>query len=180
MNGFDIFFLIIFAYAVWQGYKKGLIVELCGIIGVILGIYVSYTFSDFIFAKFNINDETTQLISYVLIVIAVLVLVYILAKAVSKLLNLTGLGIINNFLGAVASFVKYVIVTSMFLSVFNSLNNDFHWIGRSSIDKSVCYEPLLKTSDTIFPFLSKYTSFFDETFSKIRKGVDESIEKITT
>ncbi|MFI3268658.1 MAG: CvpA family protein [Rikenellaceae bacterium] len=181
MSVFDIIFIIIFAIAIWLGFKKGLIVELCGIIGVILGIYISYNFSDYIFAKLNITDEITQLISYVLIVVAVLVLVYILAKAVSKLLNLTGLGLVNKVLGAIASLGKYVIITSMFLTVFNSLNNNLNWVGRSKIDESICYAPLLQVSETIFPFFRRYKSFFNTTtVGQLKKDVNESSEENTT
>ncbi|MFI3262763.1 MAG: CvpA family protein [Rikenellaceae bacterium] len=177
MNIFDIIFAIIGAIAIWTGYRKGLIVELCGIIGVILGIYISYNYHDVIFEKLNITNETTKLISYGLIVIAVLIIVYIIAKTLSKLLDLTGLGFINYFLGAVVSIIKYALVTSIFLSIFDSLNSNFKWVNRSTIDKSICYSRILNISEEIFPFALDYTPNIDKTIDDIKKGVENSVEK---
>lgn len=180
MNTFDIIFLILFIISLYQGYKRGLIVELCGIVGIILGIYVAYNFSDFIFDSLGVESDSTKLISYVLIVIAVLIIIAIAARAVSKLLDFTGLGVINKLLGAVASFVKYVMVISMFIAVFNSLNNKFHWVGRSTIDQSKCYSSMITVSDTIFPFLKNFTSIVDTTVEFIQNGINDTIDITTT
>lgn len=174
MNTFDIIFIVILSIALWQGYTKGLIIELCGIIGVILGIFIAYNFSDFIFSELNITSPVSKIGGYILIVIAILILIGLIARAISKLLDFSGLGVINKLLGAITSAIKYTIITSMFLMVFNSINNKYNWVEDSTINDSKAYTPILTVSNTVFPYLTNFTSFISTTVNLLQQNIEKS------
>lgn len=177
MGFIDILFIIIFVYAIWAGYRSGLVVELCGILGVILGVWAAYKFSDRIFDYFNVESGVARIVGYVMIVVAVLLLVAMLAKLVSKVLDFSGLGIVNRLLGSAASLVKVVIVVSMFVMVFDTLNRSTRWVGNQKIDESTFYKPILGFSGTVFPFLGNFRGIINDGMQTLKdefENIDSS------
>lgn len=151
MNLLDIIFVILFFYALVKGYRAGLILELCGIVGVVAAAYISYRLAEDIavtlFPSFSFNYP----LSFVIVFVAVLAVIGMAARVVSRVINFTGMGMINKMCGAVASFLKMAIVLAVFVALFDGLNNMTGWIKRDSLRNSAGYTALLSLSDTFFP-----------------------------
>ncbi len=172
MNLLDIIFLFLFLYALVKGYRAGLILELCGIVGVIAAVYISYRLADDIavtlFPSFSFNYP----FSFVIVFVAVLAVIGMAARVVSRVINFTGMGMINKMCGAVASFLKMAIVLAVFVALFNGLNNMTGWIKRDSLRKSVGYTTLLSLSETFFPRIDFKGPGMSE---EILRGISEQL-----
>ncbi|MDE6482899.1 MAG: CvpA family protein [Rikenellaceae bacterium] len=172
MNLLDIIFVILFIYALVKGYRAGLILELCGIVGVIAAAYLSYRLADEIAVSLFPSFSFSYPLSFVIVFVAVLVVIGMAARVVSRVINFTGMGMINKMCGAVASFLKMAIVLAVFVALFNGLNNMTGWIKRDSLRGSAGYVALLSLSDTFFPRIDFKGPAMSE---EILRGISEQL-----
>ena len=68
-------------------------------------------------------------------------------------LELAGLGIADILLGVAVSVLKYLLILSALFSAFDKLNADYTLVGPRTVGQSKCYEPVLRLSEAVFPFL---------------------------
>lgn len=155
MSILDIIVLIILVIAVVSGYKRGLALEVLGISSIFIAAYVSYystrIASDWITTSFSYKDELV----FILIFILVMLVVVKFAKLLSTLFNTIGLGILNNIGGSVISAIKSIILMSIALSLFMSLNRKMDFVSQESLYKSVTYKPMSKITEFMFPYFTK-------------------------
>ena len=172
MNLLDIIFVFLFLYALVKGYRAGLIMELCGIVGVIAAAYISYNMAEEIAVSLLPSFSFNYPLAFVLVFVASLVLIGMAARIVSRVINFTGMGLINRVCGAVASFLKMAIVLTVLVALFNGLNNMTGWIKRDSLRSSVGYVTLLSLSDTLFPRIDFRGPGMSE---EILRGISEQL-----
>lgn len=172
MNVLDIILAVLFLYAIVKGYRAGLVLELCGIIGVIAAAYISYNFAQEIAVKMLPSLSHNYTLSFFLVFVAVLTAIGIAARIVSRVIDFTGMGFINKICGAVASFLKMAIVLAVFIALFNALNNTAGWVRRDSLKESSGYISLLRLSQTFFPHIDfKGPSVTEE----IRRNIEREL-----
>ena len=63
------------------------------------------------------------------------------------------LGIADILLGVAVSVLKYLLILSALFSAFDKLNADYTLVGPRTVGQSKCYEPVLRLSEAVFPFL---------------------------
>ena len=61
MNWLDLVFLLILIYALFKGFKSGLILELFTLLAILVGLYVAIHFSDYTVQKINDDFEIEKL-----------------------------------------------------------------------------------------------------------------------
>lgn len=169
MNGIDIAILLILAYGAYRGYRNGLIVELCGILGIVVGAYLAYNFSDELAAHISLPKEVAVIVAFMTILIVIIITIIIVARIISKILSFGGLGVVNGLLGMAASLFKTVVVLSLLVSSFITLNTKTGWIEEPTIRKSEIIPKLQNVSHTLFPyidFLEKYYNILIESIDK--------------
>lgn len=153
MNIIDIIIILPLIYALWHGYRKGVIVQLSGIVGIIIGVYIAYRWCDDIAKFIGIKGEYASEITFTIIIIVVLILLVMLGRGLSKLVDLGGLGGINKVAGAVLSLAKVGLVVSLLLVAFDAVNLESKWVKEQTIRKSVLYQPVKSVSKFIFPYI---------------------------
>lgn len=153
MNGLDIFFIALLIYSLYKGYKIGLLAELCGVLGIIIGVYIAYSLTDGVLQKIGSTSTT----SYVVVFIVLLGLAYIgqilLARLISKAFDLGGLGIINRIGGAAASLLKVVLMLSIVVSLLLKVNDTYNLGARGPVAGSKIVPIFEKISGVIFPYV---------------------------
>ena len=70
-----------------------------------------------------------------------------------RLCRFAGLGIADILLGVAVSVLKYLLILSALFSAFDKLNADYALVGPRTVGQSKCYEPVLRLSEAVFPFL---------------------------
>lgn len=152
MGLLDIIILIILLIAIFKGYKNGLAVEVLGFASVFIAgfaaFYLATPFANFIKDDFSYKHE----LMFIAIFIFVVFCVSYIAKVISKLFAVMGLGLVNHLGGAAVSFFKYMIILSSVLSVFISLNKNFDFVSKEKMEDTILYEPMAKVSEVIFPY----------------------------
>ncbi|MGB0949359.1 MAG: CvpA family protein, partial [Marinirhabdus sp.] len=127
MNTIDIVLGIILLVAFYLGFKRGFILVLTSLLAVIAGAFCAIYFSGYAQARlydwFDWNGDTTRLVGFALTFIAVVLVVSLLGRLVTKLLNFAFLGGINKLLGGFVNVLKYAFIVSLIFMFINATNN---------------------------------------------------------
>ncbi|WP_233707530.1 CvpA family protein [Helicobacter bizzozeronii] len=149
---FDVTLAVLILLIGIRGFYKGLIDEVAGLLGIVAGVYLASRFAGVAGAWFSKhlyhmpNDSIATLVGFVIVLASVWIAFLILGVFVSKLVNLSGLGIIDRILGFIFSCTK------MFL-VFAFLT---YGISKLSVMKDV--DNYLRTHSQIYPYMQEIAS----------------------
>lgn len=156
----DLIIAVLLGYALFKGIKNGLVVSVISLIALIVGIYLSLRFSfftrNFLTENTQWNPNTLTIAAFFITFVAVLILLYFLGKAVTKLAESLALGFVNKILGAVFEGIKMLLIISVFLNLFQKINFNNLIVSKETLDESVFYEPIEKVSKKIFPLMDKW------------------------
>ena len=123
MNPFDILVIVIMAYGVIRGIFRGLVRELASIVGVLGGFYAAYTYYPHIaklISPWITNPAYLNIVSYMVLFLAVVVIVGILAVVIKYLLNIAYLGWVDRVSGALFGGVKAALIVSVLFIVLTA------------------------------------------------------------
>lgn len=153
MNIFDILVWVVLLYALWNGWRKGILMQLSGIVGIIAGAWVASKFSDHIIKWFNVTDS--EVLVFVVILIVTMIGVIILLRLLDKVMQWGGLSMPIKLLGSLFCVVKYMIVMALLLSCYLRISSqmDKNLKEDNTIKKSFFFEPLQDISRFVFPYI---------------------------
>lgn len=171
MSKIDIILALPLLWGAFIGFKKGLILELASLVGLILGIYGALKFSDYtaqqLSDNFEISPEWMGLLSFLLTFIIIVVLIFLLAKILDKALKMVALGLVNRILGLIFGVIKYALIVSVLMYFFHNLNQRFAFVSESIMQESLLWKPLQLTTQ---PFSSLLENF---EVSDLQEKIDE-------
>jgi membrane protein required for colicin V production len=123
MNPFDILIFVILAYGVIRGIFRGLVRELASIVGVLGGFYAAYTYYPHmakLISPWIANTAYLNILSYMILFVAVVIVVSILAVVIKYLLNIIYLGWVDRVSGALFGGVKAALIVSVLFIVLTA------------------------------------------------------------
>ena len=108
MTVIDIIILVLLALAVFKGIKDGLMRQLGGIVGLILGIFLAGRFSAMLSGWLHrvaptLSESVVKVLSFIVIIVVVCLCVVLLSRLLEKVIKITTLGWINRLLGVLLS-----------------------------------------------------------------------------
>jgi len=124
MNFLDIILICIVALFLLRGLFRGLVQEVLSLIAVVLAIYLASRFDDALAPHLKLyitSDITVSALSYSLIFIGTLVVVWLLTKLIRSMLEISLLGWVDRTLGGVFGLLEGVLICLvglMFLQTF--------------------------------------------------------------
>ena len=151
MNILDIILAIVLTFGAVQGFRKGIIAQLCGIVGVLLGAWLAFKFG----AKLGdwIGVELNEIVAYVIVFLVAILVAGLMGRIAAAILKATGLGIVNRFGGLALSVVEYALILSILLGLFKRINEATGWVEPKTLEESVIAGPIQDISDFVFPYL---------------------------
>lgn len=161
MSYIDIIILIPLLWAGYRGFSKGMIIEVVSILAFVLGIWGGLHFSDLIsgFVKDNINDQYEPVISFTILFLGIVILVFILGKLLERIINLAQLKLANKVAGAAFGVSKILLILSFAVIIINQYDTRLHFIPQEVKDKSLLYHPLIDLSKTVVPAVQNSETF---------------------
>ena len=157
MNILDIILLICFIPAAIQGFQKGFISQVIAIISIIAGVWLSVQFASevtvWLAQYIQGSEQVLKVVSFALILIAVIAGLALLGRLVEGTVKLIMLGWLNRLLGVVFSLVKASLIVGLIIMAFCSLNNTFQFVSEDVLNQSVLFPPLKNMAYTVFPYL---------------------------
>jgi membrane protein required for colicin V production len=177
MNLVDIVLGIILLIGFYSGFKKGLFVALASLVGLIAGIYGALYFSDYaagyISEWFNWGTRTTQLAAFALTFIAIVLVVSMAGKFLTKIADFAMLGTINKLLGGAFNTITFALIISViFMFVDASSDLSGYVISEEKKADSVLYTPIESLAPMVMPHIlneiDKYESSKDESEEELK------------
>ena len=159
MNILDIIFLVPLLFALYRGFKKGLIHMIASLAALLLGIFGAIklrpVFASLLDSVFNIAPEHVNVIAFAVAFVTIVLGVHIVAFLVDKLVKAVALNLVNRLLGMVFGLMVTAFVLSMILWPINQVNAEKQIIKPNHIEGSLLYKPLSALAPTVFPYLKK-------------------------
>lgn len=131
MNPFDILIITILAYGLIRGIFRGLVREISSIVGVLGGFYAAYTYYPHVarlISPWISNPAYLNILSYMAVFSAVVIVVGVLAVVIKYLLNIAYLGWVDRVCGALFGVLKGGLVSCVLfivLTAFLPKGSDF-------------------------------------------------------
>ena len=165
MNYLDIIIAIPLLWGAYNGFKKGLIIEVASLIALIAGIYGAIEFSFFIsdlLAQYvDWSARVMQTASFCLTFLVIVIIVHLIARGIQKIAKLAALGTLNRFLGVIFGVLKYLVIVAILIYLTNSVNSRYRFIAPETIEKSILFEPLVSLVPGLYPSVEKYIDLDD-------------------
>ncbi len=159
MNYFDIIIIIPLLWGGFKGFKKGLVIEAASLIALFLGVWGGVKFSsvsaNYLGEMFSISEKIMPLISFSVTFILIVIAVFALAKLLQKLVKAVALSTVNKIAGGAFGALKFALILSVILNLFNNLNKEIPFIEPEMLNSSLLYNPIAKIGQVIIPGLDK-------------------------
>ncbi len=151
----DILILLCLGWGAYKGFKKGFIIQSFVIIALILGVWGGFALSGkvepLLQRQFNMSELAYSIISFVIVFLLILILVYTSGYLVTKVTNASTLGMLNRLAGAAFGILANALILSVIIVLLNKVNDKKHFMPKDKLEKTYLYEPIGKIAPAIFP-----------------------------
>lgn len=161
MNWIDIVVIaLLIAAAIW-GIYKGFLAQLISILGVVIGIWGASKLTPAVSAWaidfFGAQDSASaiKIASFILIVVLIIIVCHLIGKLLEKVMNLTVLGGLNKFLGAVFCILKVALILVAVASLVDNGLETMNVEVPEVLKASKAYAYLNAAADKIMPFVKQ-------------------------
>lgn len=155
MDFIDIVLAGLLGYSAYKGLKNGLFVELASLISFFIGIYIAVKFS-YVVSAFIGESKSAKVAAFVITLIGVIYGIHLLAKVFSGIANFVFLGWLNKLGGAFFAILKTTLLLGIVLSLFQKVNINDALVSKETQEKSLFFNPILKTSEFMLPVLTDW------------------------
>jgi membrane protein required for colicin V production len=136
MNLFDCFLIAVLAYSTIVALLRGIILELFSLCGLIAGILLAswnYKHVATILETLITTSAIAEIIAFLLIIIAIMVLSALLGKALNRTAHAIGLGFFDRLLGALFGFGRGCLFGVAILMAVAAFLPHSAWIANSRL-----------------------------------------------
>lgn len=159
MNYLDIIFLVPLLFALYRGFKKGMIHMVASLAALVLGIFGAIklrpVFASLLDSIFDISPDYMNVIAFSVAFVSIVLVVHLVAFVVEKLIKAVALNLVNRLLGMGIGLLVTAFVLSMILWPVNQVNAEKQIIRPERIEGSILYKPLSAFAPAVFPYLKK-------------------------
>ena len=158
MNWIDIIILVALAWAVWNGWKRGMTLQICTLAGIVAGVWVAARYGYQLGQALHVPFEFAAATGFALLLLGVMILVAVISRGLRRIFNFAGLGTLDIALGVLFSCIKMLVILCAVFWVFNLLNGEAHrLLPAETLAGSKLYGPILGIADRIMPLLNSVT-----------------------
>lgn len=154
MNTLDLIILIPIVLGFIFGLFKGLIRELASLAAIILGIYGAKLFapitSSFLIHHLAFSPKTALPISYLILFVVIAIILLLIAKSLDKFFDSIALGGLNKLFGGIFAALKYALIVSILLNIFDALDSKFPIVKAKTKSESIGYKPIISLAPTLW------------------------------
>jgi membrane protein required for colicin V production len=161
MNIFDIIIGALLLFAFVRGVMKGFFAEVASMVAIIAGVFAAIHYAHHLefylvnSSAINWSDKTNRIVAFSVTFLTVVIVIVFIGKILTKLADITALGLLNKLLGGVFGLLKIALILSVIFTFFGSVNNTIPFIEDETLEKSILYNPVKKIAPALFPSIIK-------------------------
>lgn len=160
MNVLDIVILLLFLPGIIRGISKGFIEQAVSLAGIVASVWLAFRFSSLLSEKLKdfitIPEGALKIVAFIIILVAVSILVFIVAKLLTGVIKMANLGWINRLLGFILAIAVSAVVLGLVAIFFDSINTKFELVTSPVLTESVLYGALKDFGYAVFPYLKEF------------------------
>lgn len=130
-----------------KDFQKDFIFEVATLAGMVLGVFIAIRYSayteNFLHDFLNITSKYLSYIALAVTFLVVVMLICVLGKVLTKIVDMVSLGLINKLLGTFLGVAKYFIILCVALLIADVLDDKFHFISKETKEGSLLFHPFL-------------------------------------
>lgn len=149
----DILLAIPLIWALWAGFRNGIIVQVGGIAGLLVGVWAAFKYGSTVGAWLGIDPAADHIIGFIIILILAVLLMSVIGRLLRGVFRFAGLAALDRFGGAVLSLLKIGLVLGLLVYAFDSLNRSQQWVEERTLTNSYLYKPLIGVAKFTFPYV---------------------------
>lgn len=155
MNIFDLIVYVALAWAIFNGWRRGLLLQIFSLVGIVAALYLGVLYGAEVGAMLGMEGTTAQIGGFIAIFVASLIVIAIVARLLRGVFKLAGLGIADTLLGIALSVLKVGLVVSVLFSGFAALNKDYKLASKEKVAASRWFESVAGITDKLTPYFEE-------------------------
>ena len=160
MATLDIILLICFIPGIIRGLSKGFLEQALSLAGIVVSVWAAFKFSSLVCGwlkpYLSLSETTLSVVAFALILIAVCLAVLVVARLLTKVLEMSMLGWLDKVLGLAFALIINALLLGVFIILFDTLNLKFGFVKPEVLDASIIYTTLRDLSYLVFPYLKAF------------------------
>ena len=173
MEVIDIIILVLIGVGVILGLMKGSIKELAAIVGFVAGLLLARalfgTLAEQLAPALGTTITIAQILSFILIWVAVPIGCSLIASVLTKALNVIKLGWLNRLLGAMLGALKVMLLVGLGIYVLEYIDPKSEMVSKSTKKASLLYNPMKDFVNQCLPVVKDLTEDFKDVTDKMLK-----------
>lgn len=157
MNIFDIIVYIALAWAVFNGWRRGFLLQMVSLVAVVAGLLLAAKYGAEVGAMLGIANSTSAIAGFVVIFVLALIAITIAGHLLRAVLRFTGLGVMDVLFGILFSVAKVGLVVGVMFSWLAAINKDYGWVQTQTIEQSRWFTPIVQIVDKVSPYVEGIT-----------------------
>jgi membrane protein required for colicin V production len=174
----DVIFLLLMVWAVFKGFRRGLIVSVFSLLAIIAGLAAAIKVSSLVAIQIgkvvNVSDKWLPLISFIVVFLGIVLLVRLGANLIQKTVEIAMLGWVNRLGGIVLYVILFTVVYSIFLFYAVQLN----FLKVETLQDSVTYAYIQPWGPRVINSLGSIIPFFKDMFTELQQFFGGVAEKL--
>ncbi|MEN1783926.1 MAG: CvpA family protein [Bacteroidota bacterium] len=161
MSFLDIVLGLLLIWGLYKGLINGLFVELASLVALIAGIFGAIHFShiagNYLAQNLDWSERYMKITAFLITFIAIVVLVHLSGKLLTKIADFAMLGLLNKLAGAVFGTLKVAVILGALLYFFERVTASWDSIGAETKADSILYTPVRDIGALVFSKLFEDT-----------------------
>ncbi|MCM1301004.1 MAG: CvpA family protein [Bacteroides cellulosilyticus] len=155
MNTIDFIVCLVLVLAVWKGWRRGFIVQLCSLTALVVGLWLAARHGTAVGEWLRLDESVRTAGGFVAVLLVAMLSIAVAGRVLRRLFRFAGFGLLDVALGVVVCTLKYMLLVSVLLTAFDRINSGYSLVGERTIASSKSYRPLLRISEALFPVLER-------------------------
>lgn len=188
VNFIDIVTLLVGLWAVISGWRRGVILQLGSLVGILLSLYLAAHYGEQVGKALHFSAQWCAVGGFILVAIVTLVAVALIGRLLRSLFQFAGLGPLDILFGILISLLKWLLLLSAIYTAFGALNRMLDLVDTQTLNRSRTYGPVCRVAEWVMPHLEELmqgveaTEWLPESLPELREAeeqVEEQIENVT-
>ncbi len=155
VNFFDVVTLLVGLWAVIAGWRRGVILQLGSLAGILLSLYLASRYGTEAGQLLHLGESWVSVGGFILVALVTLIGVALIGRLARKLFRFAGLGVIDILLGILISLLKWLLLLSAIYTAFGALNRTLNLVETSALERSRTFGPVCRVADYVMPYVHR-------------------------
>jgi membrane protein required for colicin V production len=140
MNLFVVLTILVLVWAIFSGWRSGLVSQLLSLAGIVGGVVLAVMYGEEVGKMFCFNESYSVIAGFLITFVVIMIVVAVVSRLIAKVLSAIGLGWANRLLGGAFSVLKGLLVLSMLYAAIFALNEQIALINPRFFEESISFD----------------------------------------